>query len=304
MPYFLIREERRRQPIFRPESIMNKRTTVISVGIGAVALALIVFALFPTAPRVDPYVVQMEQEIALYTGQVDSMTNVVDGMNDRIDAIRTQLDTARTSNKTLVNALQRVTGELKEYQKLYGEQRELNKKLASEIQQVRADKNAAIADKVIALAQVDLMRTQMDSVNSELYTKTIRIGRLESNLETALNQVDALKETMVSILVYAGTEDDLKKAGYLKAWRPALFSKDYRILNFPEMSNSALAATVQQVALNSPLTLSGELEALADRHGKLEKGKEFEIQKADGQFQITFIEPTLRGQRILAVLKK
>ena len=283
---------------------MNKRTTVISVGIGAVALALIVFALFPTAPRVDPYVVQMEQEIALYTGQVDSMTNVVDGMNDRIDAIRTQLDTARTSNKTLVNALQRVTGELKEYQKLYGEQRELNKKLASEIQQVRADKNAAIADKVIALAQVDLMRTQMDSVNSELYTKTIRIGRLESNLETALNQVDALKETMVSILVYAGTEDDLKKAGYLKAWRPALFSKDYRILNFPEMSNSALAATVQQVALNSPLTLSGELEALADRHGKLEKGKEFEIQKADGQFQITFIEPTLRGQRILAVLKK
>ncbi|MDA0711140.1 MAG: hypothetical protein O3B73_13120 [bacterium] len=283
---------------------MNKRTTVISVGIGAVALALIVFALFPTAPRVDPYVVQMEQEIALYTGQVDSMTNVVDGMNDRIDAIRTQLDTARTSNKTLVNALQRVTGELKEYQKLYGEQRELNKKLASEIQQVRADKNAAIADKVIALAQVDLMRTQMYSVHRELYTKTIRIGRLESNLETALNQVDALKETMVSILVYAGTEDDLKKAGYLKAWRPALFSKDYRILNFPEMSNSALAATVQQVALNSPLTLSGELEALADRHGKLEKGKEFEIQKADGQFQITFIEPTLRGQRILAVLKK
>lgn len=283
---------------------MNKRNIIIIVGVAAVALAVILYAVMPKTPEVDPVVVQMEQEIAMYTGQVDSLTNVVNGLNGRIDMIRTQLDTAQTSNRTLVSALQRVTGELKEYQKLYSEQRELNRKLSNEIQQVRAEKDIAVADKEKALAQVASMKTQMDSISNELYTKTVRIGRLESNLETALKQVEEMKETMTSVLVYAGTEDALKQAGYLKAWRPALFSKDYRILSFPETSGGDLPKGVYRIALNAPLTLDGELEALADRHGKLDKGKEYELQKSQNQFQITFTDPTLRGQNILAVLKK
>ncbi|MGA1197554.1 MAG: hypothetical protein ACO36I_13770 [Candidatus Latescibacterota bacterium] len=165
---------------------MNKKNIIIGVGIAAVSLAIIIFAFLPKTPEVDPLVLQMEQEISMYTGQVDSLTNVVDGLNNRIDLIRTQLDTAQTSNKTLVSALQRVTGELREYQKLYSEQRELNRKLSTEIQQVRAEKDIAVADKEKALAQVAVMKSQMDSLNDQLYTKTVRIGRLESNLEVAM----------------------------------------------------------------------------------------------------------------------
>jgi uncharacterized protein YoxC len=283
---------------------MNKKNIIIGVGIAAVSLAIIIFAFLPKTPEVDPLVLQMEQEISMYTGQVDSLTNVVDGLNNRIDLIRTQLDTAQTSNKTLVSALQRVTGELREYQKLYSEQRELNRKLSTEIQQVRAEKDIAVADKEKALAQVAVMKSQMDSLNDQLYTKTVRIGRLESNLEVAMKQVEQMKETMNSVLLYVGTEDALKQAGYLKAWRPALFSKDYRIINFPEVSNGDLPNGVYRVSLNTSFSLQGALEALADRHGKLDKGKEYDLQQSNGAFAITFTEPTLRGQPILAVLKK
>ena len=283
---------------------MENRNIIIGVGIAAVVLAVILFALVPQTPKVDPYVVQMEQEIAMYTGQVDSLNNVVDGLNQRIDGVRTQLDSAQASNKTLIMALQRVTGELKEYQKLYSEQRELNRKLSTEIQNVRAEKDLAVADKEKALAQVANMKKEMDSLNDQLYTKTVRIGRLESNLETAMQQVEQMKETLSSVLLYIGTEEDLKQAGYLKAWRPALFSKDYRIISFPEITNGQLPKGVHRVALNTAFSLQGELEALADRHGKLDKGKEFELQQSKGAFVITFKEPTLRGQSILAVLKK
>lgn len=283
---------------------MEKRNIVIGVGIAALAVAIILFAFMPQTPKVDPYVVQLEQEIAMYTGQVDSLTQVVDGLNSRIDGIRTQLDTARTSNKTLVMALQRVTGELKEYQKLYSEQRALNRKLSEEIQQVRAEKDMALADKEKALAQVASMKTQVDSLSDQLYTKTVRIGRLESNLETAMQQVEHMKETLNSVLLYVGTEDALKQAGYLKAWRPALFSKDYRIIRFPEMTDGQLPKGVHRVSLNTAFSLQGELEALADRHGKLDKGKEYDLQQSKGAFVITFTEPTLRGQSVLAILKK
>jgi len=120
----------------------------------------------------------------------------------------------------------------------------------------------------------------------------------------AMKQVEQMKETMSSVLLYVGTEDALKQAGYLKAWRPALFSKDYRIIGFPEVSNGDLPKGVHRVSLNTPFSLQGELEALADRHGKLDKGKEYDVQQSKGAFAITFTEPTLRGQSILAVLKK
>ena len=72
---------------------MENKNVLIAVGAGAVILAVIfIIALMPTEPEVDPYVVQLESEVATYTSQIDSMNNVVDGLNGRINTLRTQMD--------------------------------------------------------------------------------------------------------------------------------------------------------------------------------------------------------------------
>lgn len=274
---------------------MNNKNVLIAVGAGAVTLAVVfIIALMPTEPEVDPYVVQLESEVATYTSQIDSMNNVVDGLNGRINTLRTQMDSARASNKVLLASLRKVTNEMKEYRRLYGEQKKKNEQLITELKQVRADKEAATAE-------VKGLRTEVDSLNNALYSKTVRLVRLESSLEEAMEEKKALEETATSVLVVTGTEDELKEQGYLKTWRAAIFSKNYKVIDFPDVLESN---QIKRISLGETLALQGELQAICDRHGKMEKGKEYEVSKGPaGQSLITFIDDTLQGQRIIVVFK-
>jgi len=274
---------------------LENKNVLIAVGVGAVILAVIfVIALMPTEPEVDPYVVQLESEVATYTAQIDSMHNVVDGLNSRINAVRTQMDSSRASNKVLLASLRKVTNEMKEYRRLYSEQKKASEKLISELKQVRADKE-------VATVEVKELRGEVDSLNNALYTKTVRLVRLESSLEEALEERKTLEETATSVLVITGTADELKEKGYLKVWRAAMFSKNYKVIDFPDVLESNL---IKRISLGETLALAGELEAICDRHGKMGKGKEYEVSKGPaGQSLITFIDDTLQGQRILAVFK-
>jgi hypothetical protein len=275
---------------------LENKNVLIGVGAGAIILAIVfVIALMPGEPEVDPYVVQLESEVATYTSQIDSMNNVVDGLNGRINTLRTQMDSSRASNQVLLSSLRKVTNEMKEYRRLYSEQKKANERLISELKQARAENESAAIE-------VKGLKTEVDSLNNALYTKTVRLVRLESSLEEAMEEKKALEETATSVLVVTGTEDGLKAKGYLKAWRAAMiFRKNYRVINFPDVLDSNI---IKRISLGETLALIGELEAICDRHGKLEKGKEYEVSKGPGgQSLITFIDDTLQGQRILAVLK-
>ena len=274
---------------------MENKNVLIGVGAGAIILAIVfVIALMPNEPEVDPYVVQLESEVATYTSQIDSMNNVVDGLNGRINTLRTQMDSSRASNQVLLSSLRKVTNEMKEYRRLYSEQKRANERLISELKQAREDNESAAVE-------VKGLKTEVDSLNNALYTKTVRLVRLESSLEEALEEKKALEETATAVLVVTGTADELKTKGYLKTWRAAIFSKNYRVIDFPDVLDSNL---IKRISLGETLALMGELEAICDRHGKMEKGKEYEVSKGPGgQSLITFIDDTLQGQRILAVLK-
>ena len=265
--------------------------------IGAVILAIVfIIALVPDEPVVDPYVLELESEVANYTAQIDSMDNVVLGMNDRINAIRTQMDSSRASNKVLLGSLRKVTNEMKEYRRLYGEQKRANERLVNELKQVRAERDQSTVE-------VRTLKYEVDSLNTALYSKTVRLVRLESSLEQALDEKRMLSETATSVLVIQGTEDDLKQRGFLKTSR-SFFRKNFRVESFPDVLEGDGRDDVMRISLGETLALTGELEALCDRHGKLEKGKEYEVSKGPpGQSLITFIDDTLQGQRILAVVK-
>ena len=278
---------------------MENRKVLAAVGVGAVILAVIfVIALLPDEPEVDPYVIQLELEVTNYAAQVDSMNNVVDGLNSRINAVRAQMDSARGSNKVLLASLRKVTKEMKEYRLLYSEQKKANAKLVAGLKQARQEKEQATE-------QVRDLKNEVDSLSTAMYAKTVRLVRLESTLEEALEEKRVLAETATSVLVVDGTEEELKAKGYLKTWRPAIFSKNYRVMDFPDVVEGRGKDEIRRISLGETLALPGELQALCDRHGKLEKGKEYEVSKgAPGQSLITFIDETLQGQRVLAVLKK
>lgn len=272
----------------------DSRKIILIVGAVTVVLAIILLVAFlPKEPEIDPYVVQLEGEVAIYTARIDSLNAIVDGLNGRLNNIRAQMDTSRAANRTLIASLHRVTNQMKAFQRLYQKQQTLNRKLVAELRQAKQEKERATM-------QTRLLKIQVDSLNSALYEKTIRLVRLESTLAETLQEVQAMAETVTSVLVYVGTEDELKQAGYLKTGRSVILRKNYRSVSFPDVMESA----VLRVPLGEPLALQGELAALADRHGKLGKGEEYEVTKGPpGQTLVTFIDSTLQGQRILAVLK-
>jgi hypothetical protein len=277
----------------------NNKKVILVVGAAAVILALILYIAFLPETEEDilenPLVKELELQALQATTQVDSLNIVVDDLNSRIDIVRTQMDSARTSNQVLLASLQRVTTQMKEYQRLYQEQRSLTNQLQTEIAQVKSERDRATT-------QARELKTAVDSLNNELYEQTIRLTRMESSLEQALSESSDLRKTVTSVLVYVGTEDELKQKGFLETSRPALFSKNYKISGFPDIASND--ANIRRIPLGETFTLEGKLKELCDRHGKLGKGKEFEIsQGPPGQTMITFTDSMLVGQRVLAVLE-
>ena len=276
----------------------DSKKIILIVGAVAVVLAIIlIFAFMPREPEIDPYVVQLESEVAMYTGQIDSLNVVVDGLNGRLDTVRSQMDSARASNRRLLSSLHKITNELREYKSLYKEQQELNKKLVSELTQARVDKDRA-------KTEVKVLKIEVDKINTALDEKTTRLVRLESSLEEAMEQAKTMEETATSVLVYVGREAELKEAGYLKT-RRSFFKKKFKLIGFPDVTDEKNKSGVLRISMGETLALLGKLDVLTDRHGKLSKGKEYEVSKGpSGQTLVTFVDETLEGQRILAVLKK
>lgn len=271
----------------------NNKQIIAVIGGAAVILGLLLYiALLPSEEEIvqkNLYVQQLEADAERYSAQADSLNLVVESLNARIDTVRAQMDSARTDNKILLTTLRRVTNESKEYQRLYKEQRTMVDELRAEITRVKAD----------ATTQVEQLKTSLDSLQSTLSEQAIRLTRMTVSLQKAHEENRALRETLRSVLVYVGIEDSLKQQGYLDTSR-RFVRKNYKMTNFPDLDNS----DVIKVGIGEPFRVQGELAALCDRHGKLGKGKEYELQEGrDGQLRITFSDSALAGQRILAVLK-
>ena len=278
----------------------NNKQIIAVIGGAAVVLGLLLYiALQPSEEEIvreNLYVQQLEADAERYAAQADSLNLLVESLNARIDTVRAQMDSARTDNKILLTTLRRVTNESKEYQRLYKEQRALVSRLRDEITRVKAG----------AATQIEQLKTSLDSLNSTLSEQAIRLTRMTNSLKKAEEENRALRkknralrETLQSVLVYVGTEDGLKQQGYLDTSR-RFVRKNYKMTNFPDLDNGDII----KVRIGEPFGVRGELAALCDRHGKLGKGREYELGEGrDGQFLITFSDSALAGQRILAVLK-
>ena len=268
------------------------RQKIIIVGILAVLVAaLIIVAVRPEKEKVNPHA-KLEQEVATYAAQVDSMNVVMMELNNRVNVVSAQKDSGQAANKVLAVALRNIKSELTEYQDMYKKERALRRKLQTELAQAKA-KNVEKDQKI------DQMKAEMARQSTEIIDQTARIKRLQASIEDLREQKQEAIETVSKVFAYTGTRDELKNAGYLEVKDQAIIGNSYKLIGFPdEMDNRVIKTPV-----GSGFIVNGMIDFLADRDGKLKKGKEYELEDDDHSVKLTFTESMRRGHRILVVLK-
>lgn len=283
--------------------MQNNKQIILVIGIAAIAVALLLYIAFlPSEEEIiqeSPYVMQMEEEAKRDDTLIDSLNLVVNTLNVRIDSVRTQMDSSRTSSKVLLTTLHRVTNEMNEY-------RRLTVSLKGDLEMAQATRDSLrnnLFEQTNRLQRVTIAlekaHQESQKLREDLQVTQKDLQVTQKDLQVTQEDLEDAKEIISSVLVYVGTEDNLKEQGYLHTWRR--IRKNYKIINFPDVDNT----DIKKVAIGETITVQGDLAAVCDDHGKLSKDKEYALSenKAAKTLSISFSDPLLIGQRVLIVLK-
>lgn len=281
----------------------NNKQIILVIGIAAIALALLLYIAFlPSEEEIikeSPYVMQIEEEAKRDEAIIDSLNQVVNNLNVRIDSVRAQMDSTSTSNKVLLTTLHRVTNEMKEY-------RRLTVSLQGDMEMIQAARDSLrniLFEQTNRLQRVtealEKAHKESQQLRADLQVTQEDLQVTKEDLQVTKEDLQDAQDIINSVLVYIGTEDNLKEQGYLHTWRR--IRKNYKIINFPDVDNT----DVKKVPIGETVTVQGELAAVCDDHGKLGKDKEYALteDKEAQTLSISFSDPLLVGQRILIVLK-
>lgn len=281
----------------------NNKQIILVIGIAAIALALLLYIAFlPSEEEIikeSPYVMQIEEEAKRDEAIIDSLNLVVNNLNVRIDSVRTQMDSTSTSNKVLLTTLHRVTNEMKEY-------RRLTVSLQGDMEMVQAARDSLrniLFEQTNRLQRVtealEKAHKESQQLRADLQVTQEDLQVTKEDLQDTKENLQDAQDIINSVLVYIGTEDNLKEQGYLHTWRR--IRKNYKIVNFPDVDNT----DVKKVPIGETVTVQGALAAVCDDHGKLGKDKEYALteDKEAQTLSISFSDPLLVGQRVLIVLK-
>ena len=281
----------------------NNKQIILVIGLAAIAVALLLYIAFsPSEEEIiqeSPYVQQIEEEAKRDDALIDSLNQVVDGLNVRIDSVRAQMDSTSKSNQVLLTTLTRLTNEMNEYQRL-------TTTLKGDLEMAQAARDSlrdSLFEQTNRLQRVtealEKAHADLQVTKEDLKVTQEDLKVTQEDLKTTQEDLEDAKEIISSVLVYIGTEDNLKEQGYLHTWRR--IRKNYKIINFPGVDNT----DVVKVAIGETITVQGRLAAVCDDHGKLSKDKEYAISedKEAQTLTISFSDPLLAGQRVLIVLK-
>ncbi len=281
----------------------NNKQIILVIGIAAIALALLLYIAFlPSEEEIikeSPYVMQIEEEAKRDEAIIDSLNQVVNNLNVRIDSVRAQMDSTSTSNKVLLTTLHRVTNEMKEY-------RRLTVSLQGDMEMIQAARDSLrniLFEQTNRLQRVtealEKAHKESQQLRADLQVTQEDLQVTKEDLQVTKEDLQDAQDIINSVLVYIGTEDNLKEQGYLHTWRR--IRKNYKIVNFPDVDNT----DVKKVPIGETVTVQGELAAVCDDHGKLGKDKEYALteDKEAQTLSISFSDPLLVGQRVLIVLK-
>ena len=255
-----------RNRVLRPTPLTSLAT------FAAACAVLFTSACGPTEEELE--LVALTEDLASANTAIDSLNYTVESSNLLIDEMRSRVDSLQYVDQKLLESVQRLNREVRQWQELAGEQKRMNAQLTDEIERMKRDKQSDQRSIARLRGQADSINTALLDAHTGIRRQEDHIKRMELDLSQSLDEVAALRQAETSVRVYA-----------IKRLDPT----DPR---------------VQLAPLGEPLRLEGEVDTYVDRFGTLKKGKSYTSSKSEGGVEVIFTDDLLGGSDVLVVLKE
>lgn len=246
---------------------------------------------------------ELTADLDVANATIDSLNYTIESSNLLLDEMRSRVDSLQQVDAKLLESVQRLNREVRQWRDLAREREEMNQQLTAEIERLKRDKQGDQRTIARLRSQADSVNTALLAAHTSIRRQEDHIKRMETELSQSRDEVAMLRQAETSVRIYAATEDFLRENGYLKTDRifGRAFKKSYKLIKRLDPSDPR----VQLVPIGEATALPGEVQAYVDRFGELKEGDSFRDQKDEaGTVQVTFTDQLLGGSDVLVVLKQ
>jgi hypothetical protein len=280
----------------RQEFSMQRKTVPWLIGVAAS------IGLIACGPSEDELALaQLDKDMATANAAIDSLNYTVESSNLLIDGLRAQVDSTSHVNEQLLVNVQKLSREVREYRQMAAEYKQSNQKLTDEIRRLQVEKQADRQTIATMRSEADSLAGAMLDAHTSIRRQSDQIREMEVELAQTRDEVADLRKADQGVSVFIGSESFLKENGYLKVNR-SLGRALRKVFHLTKTLNPG-DPDVQLVGIGDSIVITGNLDVIVDRYGKLDKGDDYSVQKEGGQTTVTFLNQMLGGVDVVAVLK-
>jgi myosin heavy subunit len=233
---------------------------------------------------------------------IDSLNNTLDSSNLLIDELRSRADSLQGVDDKLLESVQRLNKEVREWRNLYTEQKRKNEQLALEVERLKREKQGDQQTIARIRSEADDLNASLLDAHTNIRRQSDRIRQLETELIQARGSIVKLEKVQSTVHVLAATAQSLEQGGFVNVDRTMgrAFRKAYKLTGKLDLDDPQ----VLKLAVGETMALGGKLEAVVDRYGQLKEGRDYATSKQDGQMRISFTNAALAGADVAVVLEK
>lgn len=243
---------------------------------------------------------QLQEDMAEANAVIDSLNYTVESSNMLIDGLRAQVDSTQQVNDKLLASVQKLSKEVREWRQLASEYKQSNTKLTAEIERLKVEKQADKRTIAELRNEADSLATAMLEAHTSIRRQSDQIREMEVELAQARDEVASLRKAEQGVSLIIGSEDFLKENGYLEVNRSLgrAFRKVFRATRNLDPNDP----DVHLATIGESIPVSGDLDVLVDRYGKLDEGDDYRLGRSDGRVTVTFVNDLLAGADVVAVV--
>jgi chromosome segregation ATPase len=243
----------------------------------------------------------LQEDLRVANAAFDSLSYTLDSSNLLIDELRSRADSLQHVDAQLLQTVQDLNKEVRQWRNLYSEQKRKNEELGKELERMKREKQVDQQTIARLRSESDSLNTALLDAHTDIRRQSDHIRGLEDNLASTQSELEDLKTAQASVRVLMATEGFLKESEYLKTNRSLgkLFRTSFKLERRLDIKDPQ----VRKAPLGEPFFVEGKLKALVDRYGKLKEGRDYEELKENGQLRIVFVNDLLAGVDVLAVVE-
>ena len=249
----------------------------------------------------EQLLLQLQSDLGIANATIDSLTYSLDDSNLLLDGMRAQVDSTQQVNNKLLENVQKLNKELRQWRKLATEYKKNNEQLTGQIERLKVEKKADRQAIAKLRAEADSLNGVLLETHTSIRRQSDHIRQLEMDLAQTQDRAATLAAAQNSVLLYAAGEKYLVENGYLDTSRPfgSGFRKQYKLIKKIRSDDPG----VQLLPIGQPQLLEGKIETFVDRYGKLKKGTDYKATKEESGTQIIFTNELHGGSGVLAIIK-